>query len=52
MQKYDDYSLKKMPQFLKIKLLEFYFNLPLVANNWRRVKRMVGPSRTVLHNNP
>jgi lipopolysaccharide biosynthesis glycosyltransferase len=35
---YEDYSIMKTPQFLKIKATEMYFELPLVQRIWRRIK--------------
>jgi lipopolysaccharide biosynthesis glycosyltransferase len=36
--KYVDYDVKKLPAFLKIKLVEAYFNFPLLQKAWQGLK--------------
>jgi lipopolysaccharide biosynthesis glycosyltransferase len=37
--KYVDYSIKKLPHFLKIRAAEVYFDMPIVKKLWRRVRQ-------------
>lgn len=39
--KYEDFSMDKVPGFLRIKLLEFYHNLTVVKQVWRRIKLVI-----------
>jgi lipopolysaccharide biosynthesis glycosyltransferase len=36
--KFDDFELNKMPLFLRIKVIDLYYNLPLVKALWRKIK--------------
>jgi lipopolysaccharide biosynthesis glycosyltransferase len=36
--KYDDFSLNKVPSYLRIKAIDIYNNLPLVKTIWRAIK--------------
>lgn len=41
--KYDDYSLKKLPAFLRIRLLDLYDTLPVIKFAWQNLKsRLIG----------
>jgi lipopolysaccharide biosynthesis glycosyltransferase len=37
--RFNDFSMEKLPAYLKIKLLNFYFDAPFVGAIWRRLKR-------------
>ena len=36
--KYTDFSIGKIPQWIKIRLVEMYFNAPLILKTWRMLK--------------
>jgi lipopolysaccharide biosynthesis glycosyltransferase len=36
--KYVDFGIKKLPAFFKIRLVEVYFNLPLLQRIWKGIK--------------
>lgn len=36
--KYVDYSIRKLPRLIKIKLVDFYYDLPFLKNIWRGLK--------------
>jgi lipopolysaccharide biosynthesis glycosyltransferase len=39
--KYKDFSIKKIPQWLRIRLVEFYLDCPELQNLWKKFKKVI-----------